>query len=449
MKISNWNRLIPYEENLILFNEMTNAILLVEHKNIDKVKQILDGNFLVDKDTLNTLVHGGFVIPDDFNENDRLKARFNAYKFSSKFLRLTIALTVDCNFRCKYCYQEQLIPITRPGMKLQFSDKMIRATLKATEKLIDAERPHLLSLTYYGGEPLLELNKLLQFSNGFKTLVAKHDTKYTSFIVTNGYLLDKKTAEKLVRAGVTSALVTLDGLKETHDRYRPLKNGEGTFDRIFNNIKESGKIIDITVRTNISKKSVDSVKKLIKYFKDNDVNVGFDFQMIEVVPGLSKFSDDLLTLEEFAKIEVELYKEVFKYFPDYKFNPFREIRGARCDALCKNSFVVEPDGKLYKCWGEVGSSKANVGVIKENGEIDTNYRLDSWLSYSPFENDECKNCKILPLCMGGCVFNGVLHDKLHATPVKKPYKCIPLKYNIDDMVKLVVSHKLENSKEVI
>ncbi len=439
MKVSNWNVRMPYGDDLILLNEMTNAILLVENENINEVEKALNGDFNVKKDVLESLIKGGFVIPDDFNETDRLKSRFNAYKFSSKFLRLTIALTVDCNFQCQYCYQGQLIPITRPNMHIHFDEEMINATIKATESLMQSERPHILSLTYYGGEPLLELDKLLHFSREFKKMAEKYYAKYSSFVVTNGYLLTKDTARKLVDAGVTDALVTLDGVEDFHDEYRPLKSGKGSFETVYENIKNTSDIINITVRTNMSKNSVSSVKKLIKRLADDDVKVGFDFQMIEIVPGLPvKFQDSTFTLKEFAAVEVELYKEVFKYFPDYKFNPFSEIKPARCDALCKNSFVVEPDGKLYKCWGEVGSSKANVGKINPDGHIDFNYRLDSWLAYSPFEDEECKNCEIFPLCMGGCVFNKVLYDKLHSSPVKKPNRCIPLKYNLRDMLKLVV-----------
>ncbi len=443
MKVSEWNVRIPYDGGEILLNEMTNAILYVDEKNVPAVEKALKGDFAVDKNVIDTLAKGGFLIPDDLNETDRLKSRFNAYKFSSKFLRLTIALTVDCNFNCRYCYQGQLIPITRPNMHLQFSDEMINATLKATESLMDSERPHILSLTYYGGEPLLETEKLLRFSKAFQKMAKRHNAKYSSFVVTNGYLLTEKTAKRLVDAGVTAALITLDGVEDFHDKYRPLKGGGKTFETVYENIRKSSGIMDITVRTNISKNSVDSVKRLIRKFAEDGVKkIGFDFQMIEVVPGLpTQFSDDLLTLREFAKIEVELYREVLKYFPDYEFNPFSEIKPARCDALCKNSFVVEPDGNLYKCWGEVGSSKANVGKINPDGSIEFNHRLDSWLAYSPFEDEECKNCKIFPLCMGGCVFNGVLYDKLHASPVKKPYRCIPLKYNLEDMVKLVVDRR--------
>ncbi len=443
MKVSKWNVKIPYKDGEILLNEMTNAILYVDKENMSDVEKALDGNFKVNERVIRNLSEGGFIIPDDFDETDRLKSRFNAYKFSSKFLRLTIALTMECNFNCRYCYQGQLIPITRPNMHLQFSDEMIKATLKATESLMKSERPHILSITYYGGEPLLEKEKLLKFSRAYQKMSKKYGARYSSFVVTNGYLLTRKVAKELVDAGVTAALVTLDGTEDFHNRYRPLKNGGPTFETVYENIKNSADIIDITIRTNISKRSVSSVKKLIKKLADDGVSrIGFDFQMIEIARGLPlKFSDELFTLEEFAKVETDLYREIFKYFPDYKFNPFSKIKPARCDALCKNSFVVEPDGKLYKCWGEVGSSKANIGKINADGSIAFNHRLDSWLAYSPFEDEECKNCKILPLCMGGCVFNSILCDKLRASPVKKPCRCIPLRYNLEDMVKLVAERR--------
>ncbi len=442
MKVSEWNICIPYNKGEILLNEITNAILYVEDENVEEANRAINGDFQVKNEIINSLIQGGFIIPDDFDETDRLKSRFNAYKFSSKFLRFTIALTLDCNFSCQYCYQSQLVPFARPNTHKRFDEEMLRAVLTATENLIKSERPHVLSITYYGGEPLLELKKLLEFSNAYKKMSKDYDLRYTSFVVTNGYLLTKNVAKKLVQSGVNSALVTLDGTQEFHDKYRPLKDGSGTFETIYRNIKEVTEIMDITLRINISKDSVGSVKKLIRRLAADGVKVDFDFQMIEVVPGLpSNFHDGLLTLEEFAKVEVDLYKEVFKCFPNYEFNPFSEIKPARCDALCKNSFVVEPDGKLYKCWGEVGSSRANVGKINLNGSISLNHRLDTWLAYSPFEDEECKRCKIFPLCMGGCVFNSLLFEKLHVSPIKKPYRCIPLKYNLEAIVKLFTERR--------
>ncbi len=435
---------------MILFNKLTNAILHVEPPKVEKVLSILNSKAIPDSEDedIKMLKRGGYIIEDDFDEIDYLRVRFNMYKFNNRFLRFTIALTPLCNFSCTYCYQNQVFPIMRRNMPPSFHEDMIDNLLKAIEKMMMYQKPQLLSITFYGGEPLLELDTMIKLSDAFKKMCETHGAEYRPFMVTNGYTLTPGVADRLINAGMKSAIVTLDGDAEYHDKYRKLKNGEVTFSRIFENIKNIWNKMHIQIRTNVCKDNVESVKRMIKLFADEDIHVSFDFQMIEVSSELpSKFDGTPLTLKEFARTEVELYREVLEHFPDYDFNPFRRIRFARCDVLCSTSFVVEPDGKLYKCWGEVGISTAHVGHIKKGGNIEFNHRLERWLAWSPFESERCRGCDILPLCMGGCVFNAILVDKLHVFPVAKPYSCLPLKYNLKEMVELVAENKLRKAQK--
>ena len=453
MKPSKWNLEMEVDDNLILFNQITQAILKVEPEKTKKVKDILHSSEISNSDDedISMLKRGGFIIEDDFDETDHLKSRFNNYKYTDEFLRFTIVMTTACNFACTYCYQSQIIPLMRNGSPQKLPDEMVSNVLKVTKKYFESRKPRTLSVTFYGGEPLLEFEKMVKLSDGFQKLCEEYEVFYDPFIVTNGYLLNEERAKELSNVGIKSVIITVDGQKDFHDRYRPLKSGDGTYSTLIKNIQEIQDIIHVQIRTNISKESVPSVKGMIKEFAQKGLKVAFDFQMVEVVPGATNsFEDRTLTLKEFANVEVELYREVLKNFPNYPFNPFKRIRFARCDALCQNSFVVDTDGRLFKCWGEVGSSNKNVGWIRE-GKIELNHRLERWTSWSPFENERCKNCEILPLCMGGCVFNEIVADKLHASPVKKPQStCIPLKYNLKDMIKLVVENELSKKarKEV-
>ncbi len=447
MKPSKWNLELNVDGNLILFNQITQAILKVKPEKIERVKEIIHSPQIdgTNDEITRSLKKGGYIIEDDFDETDHLKSRFNNYKYTDEFLRFTIVMTTVCNFACTYCYQNQLIPLTRKGKPQSFPNEMIDNMLKVTKEYFENKKPRTLSVTFYGGEPLLEFEKMIKLSRGFQELCEAYDVFYDPFIVTNGYLLNEERAKRLADVGIKSVIITIDGQKDFHDKYRILKDGSGTYDQLIENIHQIQDTIHVQIRTNISKDSVPSVKGMIREFAQRGLKVSFDFQMVEVIPEAPhSFDDNTLTLKEFAKLEVELYKEVLEYFPDYPFNPFKKMRFARCDALCQNSFVVEPDGRLFKCWGEVGSSDKNVGWVKD-GKIELNYRLERWTSWSPFE--KCKNCEIFPLCMGGCVFNAVVVDKLHALPVKKPQStCIPLRYNLKDMIKLVVKNETKKKE---
>ena len=56
-------------------------------------------------------------------------------------------------------------------------------------------------------------------------------------IITNGLLLTPEVVDRLLPFGLNGVKITLDGDRDTHNRMRPLRGGQGTFDRIIENIR--------------------------------------------------------------------------------------------------------------------------------------------------------------------------------------------------------------------
>ena len=80
------------------------------------------------------------------------------------------------------------------------------------------------------------------------------------------------------------------------------------------------------------------------------------------------------------------------------------------------SCVIAPDGLLYKCWSDIGIEAYSVGNIMKIEEMysaNTSYILDN-----PFQIEKCRECKELPLCMGGCIHT----KKEKGTPLCSVYK---------------------------
>lgn len=108
--------------------------------------------------------------------------------------------------------------------------------------------------------------------------------------------------------------------------------------------------------------------------------------------------EETLKPGDFWKKELELYKYLgkcgygFQHYPDLSFG---------CSATSINSYVIGPKGKLYKCWNHAGDSACVVGSIFE--PIELNPFHITYLTET-FENDpQCRHCRFLPICMGGCV----------------------------------------------
>lgn len=92
-----------------------------------------------------------------------------------------------------------------------------------------------------------------------------------------------------------------------------------------------------------------------------------------------------------------------------------------------NAYLVAPDGSLYKCWNDAGVEQEAVGFISTDGQIRHNFKITKWLAHEPFDILECKKCKFLPICGGGCLYKQLRgEDNL----------CVSWKYSLKEMLNL-------------
>jgi uncharacterized protein len=66
---------------------------------------------------------------------------------------------------------------------------------------------------------------------------------------------------------------------------------------------------------------------------------------------------------------------------------------------------VGSNGELYKCWESVGNYREVIGDIRHYQQAGG--RMQKWLKYDPFSDEECRGCIALPVCMGGCAQHGM------------------------------------------
>src|SRR6202023_1479896 len=87
------------------------------------------------------------------------------------------------------------------------------------------------------GEPLLNLPVVYGMAERMWRATQKRDMGIRINVITNGLLLTEEVVDRLLPCGLNGIKVTLDGDRDTHDRMRPLRGGQGTFDRIVENIR--------------------------------------------------------------------------------------------------------------------------------------------------------------------------------------------------------------------
>ncbi|WP_343750137.1 radical SAM protein, partial [Paraclostridium ghonii] len=114
-------------------------------------------------------------------------------------------------------------------------------------------------ITWYGGEPLLAKDIIAEFSKRVIEITEREGVYFSSYIVTNGYLIDDEVIQIFKDSKITGAQITIDGPPIIHNKRRILKNSsDETFDKIVGNIKKliAGGISNVAIRINIDKTNV-------------------------------------------------------------------------------------------------------------------------------------------------------------------------------------------------
>lgn len=91
------------------------------------------------------------------------------------------------------------------------------------------------------------------------------------------------------------------------------------------------------------------------------------------------------------------------------FSNISEFNPNICGAVTNNSFVIDPNGNLYKCWDEIGRKKGCIGNVTDG--IELNNTVIYYGAYNPVEDNQCRKCNLLPICMGGCPYSKKMYGK--------------------------------------
>ena len=405
MKLSKYNLIFDYRNIKLAFNSMTCALVIATNdflRILEEVKNNVFHRIEHSKRELN-LIHdmkeGGFIIDDCFDELKFLKFKNFQGKFQTNNFSLSIAPTFACNFACPYCYE---------NTKAQF---MTQETMDAICKEVEtaAKGKKRIIISWYGGEPLLTKNIIWSLSDKFISYVEKYDAYYSAQIITNGYLLDNETIANLIKYKISRVQITIDGPADVHNSRRKLRNSsKPTFDTILNNAK---KVLDagigVAIRINIDKNNEHRVDELLNTLLDYGLQNAYVYlgHVRVSTEFCTSISSNCLSKQDyamkFANFEKILLDKGFNknYYPNYP-----KTKSNNCTADSITSRVIAPDGSMYKCWHDISKPDMSIGNIRDLADVtDKNIMIQvKYMLSNPFKIDECKNCNVLPLCMGGC-----------------------------------------------
>ncbi len=133
---------------------------------------------------------------------------------------VSLVLTHDCNLACGYCYT---------GAK--FRRRMPRETAMAGLDLAFEKKSEEVQLSYFGGEPTLEFDLLLEVAAEARSRAERAGTRLVQTVTTNGTLLDAEKIARLYELDLYVAL-SIDGVRAAHDANRPQMGGGSSFEAV-------------------------------------------------------------------------------------------------------------------------------------------------------------------------------------------------------------------------
>ena len=161
--------------------------------------------------------------------------------------KLVLNITRDCNLRCTYCCFSGLYPKYHRHQSVSMPQKLcIKAIAHFMDKMAGSPAFH---ISFYGGEPLLEFDKIATAIAYVKQTWRERDISF--HIDTNGTLF----TEDIVRFCIANNLylqISLDGPRDMHDKYRRSTDGSGTYDRVMGGLERIGTISEDYLASRIS-----------------------------------------------------------------------------------------------------------------------------------------------------------------------------------------------------
>lgn len=407
LKPSRYNHLVEVKGELWGFQGLTCALVRFDTPTWDLLVGTDPSALELTAET-SSLVEAGFLVPEEVDELMILRNMAYAARYATHTLELVIAPTLDCNMDCVYCFEAGVEPIA-------MDDRVVEAVYR----LMDAHlgRIRRLKIVWYGGEPLLELERIITMSAALREIVAPTPIHYESLIVTNGTLLSGDVADRLVRHGVSRAQVTIDGTSACHDENRRLRGGGPTWGRIMDNITAASPHLELTIRAALRPDNLNELYDLCAELDRRHLP-----PTVRVTPAPIHQQHCVAgACHQLSDFRRAVLSHVCSagFVPGRLDLPYPQNTPG-CIATRMPSYLIDPYGDVHHCLEHAGNRKLAAGNLLDGMTSAAQYQrwlqTDPFLSASPTE--DCHRCKWLPQCHGGCPNALLRTGRRHCTGMK-------------------------------
>lgn len=384
---SSYNIELAIDENKsIIFNSFSRKFIVFSSKFSNQYNEILNNpnEFIKIPEYaifIKDLISGGFIIRDRGEQLKYIKKE-QKLKNDKSNLCFTIYTTLDCNYKCWYCVQNH--------KKIQLGSDMQNSIIKLIENKCQDDKIKRVSISWFGGEPFLNLDAITRISKALITTCIKNNIEYNCDFTTNASLINEDIIDTISPFNVTSFQITIDGSKTFHNKTKFNLEQNDAFDTTLNAIVVLANRLpktDIFVRINYSGNNI------LDSFVDE-----IDQYLYSVKDKIYVFFRKIWQINETWDIRLKI-RDIMIKLKNRGYNivhDFDHLGLINCISEHENYYSIFPNGAVSKC--------ANVDINTANGQLlpDGTIKLNHEDLIIHSVTDNCNNCKYFPICLGPC-----------------------------------------------
>jgi len=323
-----------------------------------------------------------------------------------KALCLHVAHT--CNLNCSYCFASQG---HYHGDRAVMSFEVGKQALDFLMDNSGSRRN--LEVDFFGGEPLMNFQVVKDLVAYARSVEKERGKNFRFTLTTNGVLIDDDVIDFANRE-CSNVVLSLDGRKEIHDRFRVDFAGNGSWEKIvpkFQKFVQARGGKGYYMRGTFTHANPDFLNDIQQM-----LDLGFTELSMEPVvcasgdPSELTEEDQVIVMEQYEKLaELMLQRDkegkpftFYHYMIDLSGGPCIYKRISGCGSGTEY-MAVTPWGDLYPCHQFVGEEKFKLGDIW-NGVSNTAIQ-EEFMGCNVYAHEECKDCWARLYCSGGCAAN--------------------------------------------
>lgn len=358
-----------------------------------------------------------------------------------KALCLHIAHT--CNLNCSYCFASQG---KYHGQRAVMSYEVGKRALDFLIENSGTRRN--LEVDFFGGEPLMNFQVVKDLVAYARSIEKEKGKNFRFTLTTNGVLVDDDVIQWANRE-CSNVVLSLDGRKEIHDRFRVDYAGNGSWEKIvpkFQKFVQARGGKDYYMRGTFTHANPD-------FLKDIQTMLDLGFNELSMEPVVCAADDPSALTEDDLPIVMEQYEKLadlmlqrdkegrpftfYHYMIDLTGGPCIYKRISGCGSGTEY-MAVTPWGDLYPCHQFVGEERFCLGNIWEgvtNREIQKEF-----VCCNVYAHPECRDCWARLYCSGGCAANAY-HATGSVTGVYE-YGCKLFRKRMECAIRVAVARAL-------